>query len=177
MKDRNRNRIPEEEEIPDVAQVEYTPAAEGYEAPIDLFENDEVEPMTEKTFEYLEDDAAPAESEIEDEDEESEGAINDEPAEGVFNQWNGEEEAAEESVAETVAAPVVAEVSRSTESAPVVKTESTQGIPETMKQEIKSVLSYMDQLLESLPEEKITEFAKSEQFETYKKLFTELGLA
>ena len=26
-------------------------------------------------------------------------------------------------------------------------------------------------------EEKITEFAKSEQFETYKKLFTELGLA
>ena len=46
-----------------------------------------------------------------------------------------------------------------------------------MKQEIKSVLSYMDQLLESLPEEKITEFAKSEQFETYKKLFTELGLA
>ena len=167
----------EEEEIPDVAQVEYTPAAEGYEAPIDLFENDEVEPMTEKTFEYLEDDAAPAESEIEDEDEESEGAINDEPAEGVFNQWNGEEEAAEESVAETVAAPVVAEVSRSTESAPVVKTESTQGIPETMKQEIKSVLSYMDQLLESLPEEKITEFAKSEQFETYKKLFTELGLA
>ena len=46
-----------------------------------------------------------------------------------------------------------------------------------MKQEIKSVLSYMDQLLENLPEDKITEFAKSEQFETYKKLFTELGLA
>ncbi|AEJ19441.1 hypothetical protein [Gracilinema caldarium] len=45
-----------------------------------------------------------------------------------------------------------------------------------LTQEIKAVLSYMDQLLESLPEEKIEEFAKSEYFETYKKLFEELGL-
>ena len=50
-------------------------------------------------------------------------------------------------------------------------------IPSDLKKEIKTVLAYMDQLLESLPEEKITEFAKSEQFETYKKLFNELGLA
>jgi hypothetical protein len=34
----------------------------------------------------------------------------------------------------------------------------------------------MDQLLESLPEDKIEEFAKSEYFDTYKKLFEELGL-
>lgn len=46
-----------------------------------------------------------------------------------------------------------------------------------LKEEIKSVLSYMDQLLENLPEEKIAEFAKSEQFNTYKKLFKELGLS
>ena len=46
-----------------------------------------------------------------------------------------------------------------------------------MKDEIKSVLSYMDQLLESLPEDKISQFAKSEEFNTYKKLFKELGLA
>ena len=50
-------------------------------------------------------------------------------------------------------------------------------IPEEMKQEIKSVLAYMDQLLESLPEDKIAEFAQSEQFSTYKKLFNELGLS
>ena len=43
--------------------------------------------------------------------------------------------------------------------------------------EIKSVLLYMDQLLENLPEEKIMEFAKSEEFTTYKKLFSELGLS
>jgi len=45
-----------------------------------------------------------------------------------------------------------------------------------LKTEIKSVLSYMDQLLESLPEEKIDEFANSEHYEVYKKLFEELGL-
>ena len=55
--------------------------------------------------------------------------------------------------------------------------EKSESIPGDLKTEIKSVLSYMDQLLENLPEEKIAEFAQSEQFETYKKLFKELGLA
>jgi len=50
------------------------------------------------------------------------------------------------------------------------------GISSEMKEEIKKVLSYMDHLLESLPEDKIEEFAKSEHFDTYKKLFKELGL-
>ena len=45
-----------------------------------------------------------------------------------------------------------------------------------LKQELKDVLSYMDSLLENLPEEKIEEFAKSEHFTTYQKLFEELGL-
>ena len=53
---------------------------------------------------------------------------------------------------------------------------SDDGIPNNLKQELKIVLSYMDQLLESLPEDKIEEFAKSEYFDTYKKLFEELGL-
>lgn len=50
-------------------------------------------------------------------------------------------------------------------------------LPIDMKEEIKSVLTYMDQLLESLPEEKIEEFARSEYFETYKKLFEDLGIS
>ncbi len=49
-------------------------------------------------------------------------------------------------------------------------------IPQNLKQELKTVLSYMDKLLESLPEDKIEEFARSEYFDTYKKLFEELGL-
>jgi hypothetical protein len=49
-------------------------------------------------------------------------------------------------------------------------------IPANFKSELKSVLSYMDRLLESLPENKIEEFAKSEYFDSYKKIFKELGL-
>ncbi len=46
-----------------------------------------------------------------------------------------------------------------------------------MQEEIKSVLTYMDRLLESLPEDKISEFAQSEYFGRYKKLFTDLGIS
>jgi len=49
-------------------------------------------------------------------------------------------------------------------------------IPSALKEELRTVLSYMDQLLESLPDDKIEEFAKSEFYDTYKKLFKELGL-
>ncbi len=49
-------------------------------------------------------------------------------------------------------------------------------LPPDLKTEIRSVLSYMDQLLEALPEDKIEEFARSEHFEVYKRLFEELGL-
>ncbi|MDR1149812.1 MAG: hypothetical protein LBK66_14395 [Spirochaetaceae bacterium] len=44
------------------------------------------------------------------------------------------------------------------------------------KKELQVVLSYMDRLLESLPDEKIEEFARSKQFDIYKKVFKELGL-
>ena len=53
----------------------------------------------------------------------------------------------------------------------------TETLPSDLKEEIKSVLSYMDQLLENLPEEKIEEFARSKHFEVYKKLFEDLGIS
>ena len=52
----------------------------------------------------------------------------------------------------------------------------TREIPGDLREEIRSVLHYMDQLLEALPEEKIQEFAESEHFEVYKRLFEELGI-
>ena len=58
-----------------------------------------------------------------------------------------------------------------------VAQEPQEPLPSHLKNEIKSVLAYMDQLLESLPEEKIEEFAKSEYFDTYKRLFEELGIS
>jgi len=49
-------------------------------------------------------------------------------------------------------------------------------LPEDLRSEIRTVLTYMDQLLEALPEEKIQEFAQSEYFDVYRKLFEDLGL-
>jgi hypothetical protein len=49
-------------------------------------------------------------------------------------------------------------------------------VPPALRMELKDVLVYMDKLLESLPEEKINEFAQSEHYATYKKLFEELGI-
>jgi pilus assembly protein FimV len=49
-------------------------------------------------------------------------------------------------------------------------------VPESLRNEIANVLKYMDNLLDALPDEKIQEFAESEHFEVYKKLFEDLGL-
>jgi len=54
--------------------------------------------------------------------------------------------------------------------------ENDSELSDDLREEIRAVLRYMDQLLESLPEDKIQEFASSEHFEVYKKLFEELGL-
>ncbi len=72
------------------------------------------------------------------------------------------------------------EESLSPEEIPAVEIEAEEAsseLPQNLKQEVKAVLSYMDQLLESLPESKIEEFARSEYFDTYKKLFEELGIS
>jgi pilus assembly protein FimV len=65
------------------------------------------------------------------------------------------------------------------EEASSAEVEALEEVPATddrLKTEIRSVLSYLDKLLDSLPEEKIEEFARSEYFDTYKRLFEELGL-
>ncbi len=40
--------------------------------------------------------------------------------------------------------------------------------------EIKSVVNYLDELLDSLPEEKVEEFVKSDYYALYKKVLAEL---
>jgi|GEM_PF-1129727 len=54
---------------------------------------------------------------------------------------------------------------------------SSEVLSSNIKKDIKSVLSYMDQLLESLPEDKMKEFAESEYFDMYNRLFSELGIS
>jgi hypothetical protein len=77
-----------------------------------------------------------------------------------------------EDVLEVEEVPADEEASRR---APAAK-ESPAAIPDDLKDEIRTVLKYMDHLLEALPDEKIQEFAKSDYFVMYKKLFEDLGL-
>lgn len=98
-----------------------------------------------------------------------------------------EDAPAEETIAETpsVAKPLEEEAEETSVEEPTIAAADSDAnenaqqssIPKNLREEVISVLSYMDQLLENLPEEKITEFAKSEHFATYKKLFDELGLS
>ncbi len=89
-----------------------------------------------------------------------------------------EPEIAPESEEPELAETVEPEETDSTEEIPSeIETDNNKQLPDDLKNDVKSVLLYMDQLLENLPEDKIMEFAKSEQFTTYKKLFSELGLA
>ncbi|MBU0955592.1 MAG: hypothetical protein KKI09_09210 [Spirochaetes bacterium] len=71
---------------------------------------------------------------------------------------------------ETAAAPEEAEV------VPELGIPANPAVPDKLSHDIKSVLLYLDQLLSALPEEKIEEFASSEYYDTYKKLFDELGI-
>ncbi|MGI5174005.1 hypothetical protein H0R92_10470 [Treponema sp. OMZ 840] len=98
------------------------------------------------------------------------------PVNAVFNskQWQSEEEleAVDDETAEKKPETVFGKhmPAQSASDTPV-------HIPHNMREDIKSVLAYMDQLLENLPEEKIVEFAQSEYFPVYKKLFADLGLS
>jgi pilus assembly protein FimV len=49
-------------------------------------------------------------------------------------------------------------------------------LPSSLREDVRSVLSYLDQLLEALPDDKVRQFAQSEYFGVYKRLFEELGL-
>lgn len=51
-----------------------------------------------------------------------------------------------------------------------------EGLSGQSKDELKSVLSYLDRLLEDLPEDKIKEFAKSDYYDLYVKILDKLGV-
>jgi len=53
----------------------------------------------------------------------------------------------------------------------------TLAMSESLKKDLRNVLGVIDELLDALPEKKIREFAKSEHFTVYKKLFEDLGLS
>jgi pilus assembly protein FimV len=94
-----------------------------------------------------------------------------------------DEEAAPESAAEPVELELMDEAAEpamaaepAAEAPSPVPAGQAEELPEDLREDVKSVLSYLDQLLEALPDEKIRQFAQSEYFGVYKRLFEELGL-
>ncbi len=191
------------EEIDEAPSLDIPEETDNFEEPSisDSLDDQVDNSISQDDYDYL------SEDENKDEDEKLETGISEDPVNSVFNSWDAaspEEEAAPEDaeieppVEEDFQEPVEASVEEDSSEEDVAETPEVEtsddsdsiveksvepvagnvgSIPEDMKQEIKSVLAYMDQLLESLPEDKIAEFAQSEQFSTYKKLFTELGLS
>ena len=101
-----------------------------------------------------------------------------EPEENVFEKTFGEESGKDFTTPETSVNIEDAIEIENMEDSSLTQIDETKDneLSKDIKDDVKSVLLYMDKLLESLPDEKIREFAASEQFETYKKLFDELGL-
>ncbi|MCX7028887.1 MAG: hypothetical protein NTU62_02060 [Spirochaetes bacterium] len=77
-------------------------------------------------------------------------------------------------VEEPVRKPEPPRPARQTEPAPAAG--QTLVMNESLKKDLRNVLGVIDELLDALPEKKIREFAKSEHFAVYKKLFEDLGL-
>ncbi len=153
--------ILDEKDVPDTT-------LESLSKPIDIFNENGDESKAE--------DETKTEDEFKDEDETLEEGISENPVENVFtDNWQNSASNSENLPETEQTEDDSQNLQAANENQNAVNNSSE--IPSDMKQEIKSVLTYMDQLLESLPEDKIQEFAKSEQFETYKKLFNELGLA
>lgn len=168
---------------------------------------DENENVIEDSTDEIENELSTEEAEVSDiiENEEDESDESNEPTEDVFNssQWDNDvTEPTEDNNAETesiVEDEIPEEIIEETENdivEPVFENEQTEETVDTpsecsepiskpvsssptakIQDDIKSVLVYMDQLLENLPEDKIEEFAKSEHFDTYKKLFNDLGIS
>jgi hypothetical protein len=103
--------------------------------------------------------------------------LDDTPTNRVFGKQWGDAAATEEDDENNLSeaeAPV--EPQKSAAQA-LAKDQNAANIDGGLTEQIKTVLAYMDELLEDLPEKKIEEFAHSEHFEIYKKLFDELGIS
>ncbi len=158
--------IPEKEETAEVETEAETPKPVE-EAAEEIEEAQAVEPEEElesfEELEELEEEPADGMDLLEEASEEPEELEVEEAEEA--EDWSPDLTSADEDEVE-VAEPTAAGAQSSNGSA----------MSGDLKAEIKTVLRYMDQLLEALPEEKIQEFARSEHFIVYKRLFEELGL-
>ena len=179
--------IPEAESL-DELEAESAPAPKDSGDSVDaLTEEVDLEALAAEAEELTADEAVPPAGDLE--LGELEGVADEEPGEAAPEK---EIEIAFESEGDNPAEPeaenvevldlepaeqvLEAEEVLDAEEAPAGKKAAGAGIPAHLQDEIRTVLKYMDHLLEALPDEKIKEFASSDYFVMYKKLFEDLGL-
>jgi len=177
------------EALPEIEDIDFGEISLAEESSASVEEVEEVEEAEEvEELDVMEDDLSPAAtSTIEDSELAARlEASTIKPAEPVSfhpdeipmdlddSFFVGAPEAAMPEELETVEAPAPAPAKKA--EPPKAAQQPPMGENDRLKNEIRGVLSYLDKLLESLPESKIDEFAHSEYFDTYKKLFEELGL-
>ena len=165
------------EEFEDSSEIEIGEKIDDYEDFMQM-EKPTAEALTEGNINYLSEEKPEETDDFSDASFPSvENFLNPDPIvnDDVLNEPVFEETAVDEPVIEDEIAkePVV---ETAPESEPIAESEP-ENTNDDLKQDIKSVLLYMDTILENLTEEKIVEFAKSDEFATYKKLFSELGLS
>ena len=73
-------------------------------------------------------------------------------------------------------APLAGDTAAAAAAAPATGTPAGTDVSGQVREDVRSVLAYLDQLLDALPPDKVREFAQSEHFATYKKLFKEFDL-
>jgi hypothetical protein len=103
--------------------------------------------------------------------------LDDTPTEKVFGKQWGPAALQETETPPPQEIPRQPEMPSRPETAPQQKAAAPEsGIDTRLIEQIKTVLTYMDKVLDDLPEKKIEEFSQSEYFESYKNLFKELGI-
>ncbi|MCB1307522.1 MAG: hypothetical protein KDK30_05050, partial [Leptospiraceae bacterium] len=105
--------------------------------------------------------------------EEADAGSADDNQTDIINLDEYEEEAIGYQNESDAATAEATEVEQTERSAAVDKIASEEGLDRT---ELKKMIGYLDQLFDQLPENTIREFSRSEYFDLYKKIMTDLGM-
>ena len=173
--------IPEAESL-DEADLGPGPAAEAAEPAEAMTEDVDLEALAAEAEELTSDESVPPADDLEIGELESvteEGAAEPAAEKEIEIPFEAEGEIPAEAESAEAIDLEPAEVPEAEELAdmePAARKSGDTGIPAHLQDEIRTVLKYMDHLLEALPDEKIKEFASSDYFVMYKKLFEDLGL-
>ena len=108
-------------------------------------------------------------------EEEVKEKVEEEAKEKVEEETRGAEEVIS-FVEESIGLPEVEEKALSIEERGAKIEEAIEGLSDVEKEALRKVLKYLDKLLESLPEDKVREFASSEYYDLYVRLFDKLNI-